>query len=137
MAGVPSAAESFPAPCPRCARVLCLEPRAIGGDASCPYCECRLFFVNLPGEAYYYPLEAMTADTRAKVLTFVRKWFYRGGTAAHWDIGNLDSLDVIDLIREVEQDFGVIITTKKALSWRSPGDLVHFLIRACEDGHAI
>src|SRR5581483_4717137 len=103
--------EASPAPCPACRTVLCLEPARLHGEAPCPYCSSPLFFLYLPGNVVrYYLATEIAPAARNRVIAFVQKWFHgtKAGSLASKAV--LDSLDVMDLILDVEQSFGVVIT---------------------------
>ena len=123
--------EGYPARCPVCAKVICLEPSDPVGDAPCPYCGVLLWFVHLPRETRYYEFDALPEATRIRIAEFVHKWFVRRGKSG-WSSLGFDSLDVAELLLDIEDEFGAHVTFEEAMNWHSPGDLIDFLIHACE-----
>lgn len=123
--------EGQPACCPVCDKVICLEPSGQTGDAPCPYCGTLLWFVSLPGEVRYYEHGKVSESTRERIAAFVGKWFGKRRSRWWWAFG--DSLDVAELLMDIADEFGVDVSTAEAQSWSSPGDLIDFLLKACEE----
>jgi acyl carrier protein len=111
--------EGVPNHCPVCEGVICLDPSEPLGDAPCPMCGSLLWFIRTSHGMRLYPVDGDLAF-REKLA----KW-----AEAFVAIEAIDSLDVVELVMEIEGDFGVTIPDEEAENIKSTGDLLDYLVR--------
>lgn len=121
--------EGEPNRCPVCRADVCLEPSRPAGDAPCPHCGTLLWFVATPTGKVYYEAEAI-APLRGQAVDFLctslRVGRDRVGDAtALTDLA--DSLDLVELLMELEEEFGITLSDDAAEQLQMVGDLIHLL----------
>lgn len=104
--------EGEPFQCPICGKVDMLEPCYPGGDAVCPSCGQLLWKVR----HHISDNAGVNADTIHFNTKFVE------------DLG-LDSLEDVELIMELEEEFGVAIPDDEAAGFRTVADVIEYLRR--------
>ena len=108
--------EGFPSKCPLCGASTNLEFSEPSGDALCPNCGHLLWFSakllshfqSLLAEARGVTLDHITADTHL----------------AHPDA---DSLDMVELVMEFEEEFDVSIPDDIAERFQTVGDAIRYI----------
>jgi acyl carrier protein len=102
--------EGLPHNCPICGKISALEPCYPGGDSVCPNCG-HLFwlFQDRVGTATGVPL------VQIKFESLLRD-----------DLG-VDSLDLVELVMEVEEVVGITIPDEVAETFRSVRDVIEYL----------
>ena len=108
--------EGFPSECPLCGATTNLEFSEPSGDAVCPNCGVLVWFSSKTLSAIQrqfadlldVAVDRITADT----------------TLA--DLG-ADSLDMVELVMELEKDFGVSIPDDVAQQIRTVGDAIRYI----------
>ncbi len=115
--------EGLPARCPLCDAVTNLDFSEPGGDAPCPNCGCLLWksadllgrVQSMVGVMLSIPAGEINADT------------------AFLDELRADSLDVVELAMEFEDEFGVTISDKDFEAMNTVGDFVRYVEREQQD----
>jgi acyl carrier protein len=128
----PRTQEGVPSQCPLCAAVICLEPTGSLGEATCPYCRGRLWFVQVFPHGLYYPNAEVSAAKRERIAAVVTKWAAtsRQGALA---VDDLDSMELVAFVMEMEQMLGVRLTEDAVREMKSLADLIDFFVRECPD----
>lgn len=113
--------EGFPSNCPLCGAATNLEFSDPAGDAPCPNCGHLLWHASevLPilqrwiADTLGVSPERITADTSI------------------WDfeIESADSIDMVEFVMELEEEFDVTISPEDADSIQTVGDAIRFLER--------
>lgn len=95
--------EGTPNRCPVCGQAVCLEPSQPFGNAPCPSCGSLLWFVASDAGARFFDPEAAGLIERIAERLGVSPEKLRGGWFAEM---GADSLDVAELLMELEEEFG-------------------------------
>jgi acyl carrier protein len=104
--------EGVPNHCPVCGTALRIEPSQPLGDAPCPRCGHLLWFIcNKLG---------------VKTEQISRK------TSFAEDLG-VDSLDIVELVMEFEEEYGVTIPDDQAERIKTVGDAINILEQLIRD----
>jgi hypothetical protein len=107
--------------CPLCGAAVRVEPSCLTGDAPCPRCGRLLWFVLLAAGARFYDRAAI--EPRRRLL--VERALARACAGRRV----VDSLDVVELVMELEEELGCTIPDHAVEKFRSPGDLIDYLVR--------
>jgi acyl carrier protein len=125
--------EGVPNQCPVCRTLICIEPSQPLGDAPCPSCGTLLWFYDTSAGMRFHESQAV-APLRAKLFKIISE---RLGAEAEQitpttsflrDVG-ADSLDVVELVMEVEKEFGVTISDDEAENIKTVGDAIDYLAK--------
>jgi len=125
--------EGVPNHCPVCQNLVCIEPSQPSGDAPCPNCGALLWFYGAPTELRLYPAEFADAirapladlvseqlgvdlDAVTDTASFVR------------DLGS-DSLDAVELVMDLEEEFDIDIPEDEAEKIQTVGDIIDYIAR--------
>jgi acyl carrier protein len=100
--------EGVPNRCPLCGARVCIEPSQPPGDAPCPRCGHLLWFLC--------DKLGVTADQVDRSTSL-----------------EADSLDVTELIMELEEEFGVTIPDDEVESIKTVGDAIDVIERLTQD----
>jgi acyl carrier protein len=124
--------EGTPNRCPLCGASVCIEPSSPPGDAPCPACGTLLWFVKRPSGIWYYEAGEVAA---------VRERFLRSlcenlgvnregvtDATSFRDLG-ADSLDVVELVMGLEEEFAITIPEEEAEKIKTVGDALECLAR--------
>jgi acyl carrier protein len=120
--------------CPLCASEVCIEPSQPAGDAPCPNCGHLLWFLSVGGSRRFYERDAIPETKRHAVEAAIRRVMERRkvdlgvAPAASDDLG-LDSLDVVELVMELEEEFRVTIPDHEAENIKTVADAIALLER--------
>lgn len=95
--------EGLPNRCPLCHAIVALEPSRPFGDAPCPSCGALLWFVELKSGSHLYDREMV-----ASILERMERVLHRAGLSED-SLGTADSLDVVELVMDLEEEFGNLI----------------------------
>jgi acyl carrier protein len=124
--------EGEPNQCPVCHARVYIEHSRPAGDAPCPHCGVLLWF--LPTSAGVSLHETVTvAGLRQRIAERLRANL--GINSQTWTdppfFGDVtsDSLDVLELIMELEEEFGLAISASEAEKIRTVGDAIDYLVR--------
>lgn len=120
--------------CPLCTALVCIEPSQAPGDASCPSCGQLLWFS--PAEAgvicYDYQLVAPIRDRIYDYISAslgINHYALRSSSSFASDVG-VDSLDMVEFVMELEEEFGIVIPDEEADKIHTLADAIDYIIRA-------
>lgn len=103
--------EGLPHRCPVCGRESALEPSFPGGDATCPSC----------GHLLWWFRDRFVISTGPSPEAFASDRLLMA------DLGK-DSLDLVELILELEEEFGVTIPDEDADDFRTVADAIRYIV---------
>lgn len=119
--------------CPICHAHVCIEPSHPPGDAPCPHCGSLLWFGQTSSGMRCY--DSRTAAPLAQDLIQivcenlgVNRNQVSDATTFLKDIG-ADSLDIVELMMELEEEFEVEIPDEDAERMKTIGDVVDYIER--------
>lgn len=123
--------------CPLCRSTLAGESPTADGELPCPGCGGRLWLLNTTAGRRYHQAERV-GPIRERVIDVVEGKFpeARGhltGTTTFEDLG-ADSLDVAEVIMEIEQEFDLTIDDEEANHLRCINDLIDYILWRWTDG---
>jgi acyl carrier protein len=101
--------EGVPNRCPICNAIISIEPSDTSADAPCPSCGHLLWFL---GDRLGVDKGQLTRST-----SFIE------------DVG-ADSLDIVELVMELEEEFGVTLPDDQAEKIKTVGDAVDAILHA-------
>jgi acyl carrier protein len=118
--------------CPVCHADIFIEPSQPSGDAPCPKCGHLLWFLNIGGAVRFYGKgEISEAERRAgeMIAEFVarRAKVRAAGSSDAWEDLGLDSLDVVELVMELEEEFEITIPNDQAEKIKTVSDAIDFI----------
>jgi acyl carrier protein len=125
--------EGVPNRCPICGTSICVEPSHPTGDAPCPNCGTLLWFFHTSAGMRFYESKAV-APIRDKVVQIICDNLgvnieqVTSKTSFLEDV-EADSLDVVELVMELEETFGVTIPKEDAEKIKTVGDAIDYLGR--------
>jgi acyl carrier protein len=125
--------EGDPQHCPICDTLFCLEPSLALGDAPCPSCGTLLwFFPTLAGMRFYEskavaPLREKILQAMCEKLAVTRELL--APTASFVDDVGVDSLDRVELMMALEEEFGVSIPDDELEKIQTVGDAIDLLAK--------
>ncbi len=125
--------EGEPNLCPVCGALVCIDPSGPSGDAPCPSCGVLLWFLRTSDGVRLYetnriaPIRERVADVLARLLRIRKEELTRSFSSIE-DFG-LYSLDIVELVMELEEEFEFTIPDAEAERMRTIGDLIDWLIR--------
>jgi acyl carrier protein len=125
--------EGVPNRCPICDATVCIEPSQAPGDGPCPSCGHLLWFSPTSSGVTCYDFQ-LVAPFRDRVYEYIsarlgiNHYALRDSSSFTDDIG-ADSLDVVELIMEIEEEFGLTIPDKEAEQLHTIADLIDYLFR--------
>ena len=111
--------EGWPHQCPICGKTALLEPCYPGGDTVCPSCGHLLWTVR---DRLARRLGDNLGVNREQI-TFA--------TLLSEDLG-ADSLDLVELTMELEEEFDVTVPDEVATNFRTVGDVVEYIAQHSE-----
>ena len=125
--------EGLPKHCPICDTSIRIEPSQPPGDAPCPKCGTLLWFFDTSAGMRFYKSETV-APLRDKIIQIicenlgVNKERVTPTTSYLEDVG-ADSLDIVELVMELEEDFDVTIPDEEAVKIKTVGDAIDYLAK--------
>ncbi len=124
--------EGVPNHCPVCDALICIDPSQPPGDAPCPNCGVLLWFIRTSSGVRFHQTED-AAPIRERIAQILCDNLGVNPDAVRTtsfpeDMG-VDSLDVVELVMELEEEFEVTIPDEEAEKIRSLGDALDWLIR--------
>ena len=119
--------------CPVCDALVCIEPSQPPGDAPCPHCGSLLWFLPTSKGMRLHDSETV-APLRERILDAicgnlgVSKEEVSHALSFNEDFGR-DSLNVVELVMELEEEFGFTIPDAEAEKIKTVGDAIDYLIQ--------
>ena len=109
--------EGLPNRCPICGKNVCIEPSDPARDAPCPYCGHLLWWCD-------YSLRSLRDHLCEKFG--VSRDRIAADTSFIDDLG-MDSLDMVEFVMEIEEEFDIKVSGEEAESLRTVGDAIKCL----------
>jgi acyl carrier protein len=125
--------EGVPNHCPICDTLVCIEPTEPPGDAPCPGCGTLLWFIETSAGMRCYDAAAV-APLWERLLAIlgenlgVTQQQVSSSTSFTRDVG-ADSLDLVELVMELEEDFDITIPDEEAEKIKTVGDAIDYIQR--------
>jgi acyl carrier protein len=125
--------EGEPNLCPVCDALICIEPSGSSGDAPCPSCGVLLWFLRTSDGIHLYEVNRIVS-IRERVATVLSRLLRTSKEelsrfTASLEGAGADSLDIVEVVMELEEEFDFTIPDAEAARIRTIGDLVDWLIR--------
>ena len=126
--------EGRPNRCPVCDGEICVEPSLPPGDAPCPQCGTLLWFFDSPEGCRCYEA-SLVESIRSRLAAFVGdKLGVRSAAATHSQASleepfGDDSLDMVEFVMVLEEEFHVTISPDEAAQIKTVADAVEFIAR--------
>jgi acyl carrier protein len=129
--------EGVPNHCPVCGAHVCVEPSATTGDAPCPRCGQLLWFIHLPPQARFYRHEVVSPERQRQGEAIIKRICENLGvnreqvtfdTSFQEDVG-ADSLDIVELVMELEEEFEITIPDDQAEKIKTVGEAIDYIER--------
>ena len=125
--------EGTPNRCPLCGAAICVEPTQPPGDAPCPNCGTLLWFTKTPDGLLFFNDETVRPILEKLVQIIcdnlgVNKETVRLAQSFTEDLGT-DSLDMVEMMMELEEEFEIQIPDEDAERIRTVRDLVIYMLR--------
>src|SRR5262249_44798084 len=136
--------EGEPNHCPVCGAEVRLEPSGTAGDAPCPNCGTLLWFNRTRNGIWFYEanlLEPIFEKVRNPVAAFVgmkpeeislTTRLGPSSTPFAREVG-VDSLDLVEVVMQLEEEFGVTIADEDAADIETVWDLCIALLKHRRD----
>jgi acyl carrier protein len=125
--------EGEPNHCPFCRSLICIEPSHPLGDAPCPKCGHLLWFGETSSGMRCYDREVVTGIlTRLQHILAER--FALSANDVTWSAPFLqevgaESLDIVELVMELEEEFEITIPDDQAEKIKTVGDAIDYIER--------
>ncbi len=123
--------EGVPNHCPVCGNSVCIEPSQPPGDAPCPTCGTLLWFFNTSAGIRFYESKAI-APLRDRILRTVCETLgvdKEQVTSSVLEDLEADSLDIVELVMEFEDEFGVTIPEEEARTIKTVGHAIDYFAK--------
>ncbi len=124
--------EGTPNHCPVCNSDIRIEPSVPSGDAPCPNCGTLLWFIQVPSGIRYYKSESV-APIRQRVQQIVSEKLSLNEktNSSSFFLGDLqaDSLDIVELVMALEEQFNVSISEDDLRQVKTVGDVVDYIMQ--------
>jgi acyl carrier protein len=126
--------EGTPNRCPLCGAAICVEPVQPPGDAPCPNCGTLLWFTKMPDGLLFYDNQTI-APILARIVTRICENLGINKTDDNIDVSaffkdlGADSVDIMELIMEFEEEFEFTIPDEEAEKIRTIRDLIDYILR--------
>ncbi len=127
------ASDKLPGRCPACEAAVPLEAAQRYGEAMCPRCGKRLWFARQHNGVWLHDADRAAA-IRERVRSIVahnlgiESSAVKDSTTFIEDVG-ADTLDIVEFVMELEEEFKISIPDEHAERIMSVGDLVDYLLR--------
>jgi acyl carrier protein len=101
-----------------------VEPTQIVGDAPCPSCGVQLWFVRTSAGVHFH----VARDVKAVFERLVADLSERNIHISRVMTGNLNSVEVVELVMAAEDSAALNIADEDAGHIQSTGDALHYLL---------
>jgi acyl carrier protein len=124
--------EGEPKLCPVCGALICIEPSTPSGDGPCPGCGVLLWFLHTSRGVRLYEVNCI-ASIRERAANILARALGAGKeeltrSIASIDDFKMDSLDIVELVMDFEDEFGVSLSDAELQHIRTLGDLIEWLV---------
>jgi acyl carrier protein len=131
--------EGVPNHCPVCGTSICIEPSQPTGDATCPNCGTLLWFFDTSAGMRFYDSRTIAPLRDIIIQIFcerlgVNKDIVTPTLSLADDIA-WDSLEIVELIMELEEEFGITIPDEEAEKIKTVGDAIDYIANAISEKH--
>jgi acyl carrier protein len=125
--------EGVPNHCPVCDTIICVEPSQPPGDAPCPSCGVLLWFFETSAGIRFHESEAVAPLRDQIIETLCEKFGVNREridptSSFSGDVG-ADSLDVVELVMELEEKLDIVIPDDDAETIKTVGDAIDYLAK--------
>lgn len=126
--------EGRPNRCPVCGCELCIEPSQPAGDAPCPQCGVLLWFFDSTDGVHCYEA-SLIESIRKRLASFVGEMLGVDPLLAADSQTFLEeslvaeSVEAVELVMELEHEFGIAVSADEAEQIKTVGDAVEFIAR--------
>lgn len=125
--------------CPLCRSAVTSDPSTADGALPCPKCGGQLWLLHTSAGMRYHEADAV-GPVRERVVDVIERKFAvtrdkLTGSVTFQDLG-ADSLDVAEVIMELEQEFELTIDDEEVNHLRSINDLVDYILWRQRHGEA-
>ncbi|HUY90768.1 MAG TPA: acyl carrier protein [Pirellulales bacterium] len=122
--------EGRPNRCPVCGESVCIEPSLPLGDAPCPQCGTLLWFCDSPEGVHCYEASLIESirNLLARIFGASRVPPADSPEFLEASLGS-DSLDVVELVMELEDEFGIVVSPEEAARIRTIADAAELIER--------
>jgi acyl carrier protein len=130
--------EGVPNHCPICDTLICIEPSQPPGDAPCPGCGTLLWFIRTSEHVLLYE-SRLIAPVREEIVRILCKRLGLSPDRLAFsssfveDMG-ADSLDLVELVMALEEEFGIGIPDEDAENIQTVGDAIDYIILHRREG---
>jgi acyl carrier protein len=125
--------EGEPNYCPVCKSLISIEPSHPPGDAPCPKCGRLLWFGQTSSGMHCYDRDAVTGILE-RLRRILAERLALSANDVTWsapfieDVG-ADSLDILELVMELEEEFEITIPDDQAEKIKTVGDAIDYIER--------
>jgi acyl carrier protein len=125
--------EGEPNLCPVCGALICVEPSTPSCDGPCPSCGVLLWFLRTSTGVRLYEINRIAA-VRERIANILARTLHVGKEELERRVRSfeelrMDSLDIVELVMELEEELGFTIPDAEARRLRTVADLVDWLVR--------
>ena len=110
--------------CPVCGSAIHIEPSALTGDAPCPRCGHLLWFFRSSDGLRLYSRDDVPAAKRRKITALIDRFKAIMSSGSFTQEVGADSLDIVELVLELEEEFDLTIPDDQAEKIRTVGDAI-------------
>jgi acyl carrier protein len=129
--------KASPSRCTVCDGAVVIDSSYLAGDVPCPACGTLLWFVRTSQGLRLYDEQTVPAEKRLRIAAVVERlfadlWVVRAGAPSgntvFAELG-FDSLDVVELVMDLEEELGLSVPDEAAEGMHTLGDLIDWLTR--------
>jgi acyl carrier protein len=117
--------DGVPNHCPICDTSICIEPSTPPGDAPCPNCGHLLWFFTTSAGIQFLDSKPAT-PLKDKIVQIQKRAFPT--TAFHEAVGGA-SLDIVELIMTLEEEFNITIPDDDAMKIKTIEDAIYYIAK--------
>jgi len=131
--------EGRPNHCPVCGAEIRIEPSQPAGDAPCPQCGVLLWFRGSTEGVHCYEA-SLIESIRERLASFVGQMpgvdpqLATDSQTFLEETLVAESVEAVELVMELEHEFGIAISADEAAQIKTVGDAVEFIAQRIEEG---